>query len=393
MILHLHTDSRFTDYTIRLFNSKLNVHLIGKRFTGQRLSYVREKKNINQFVFGWSNTRKWVQRIRPKVVVIHFLDLRWYELIKSLDGSVKVVWIFWGGDGYSLPKLSANLYGKLTSEIMETIPDSGISKLKAELGVKSSFNFSFIVSLFFEALRSVRLKISSEELRLNLFGRIDYCGTFLKEDYELLKRQYSFEMRWIDARFISLEQLIGTPDKVNISGNNILLGNSCTAENNHLDALELLASIDLPEDSKIICPLNYGKHLGRYRETVLARGSESFGSKFHPLIEQLPLKEYTELLKTCAYAIMFHGRQQAFNNILAMIYLGVKVFLTPENTIYHYLKRIGCIVFQVDDLQEPNAFDQLTAKQIEKNRLVLLNEFSQKRIEESAAGIQFLLEK
>ena len=66
-------------------------------------------------------------------------------------------------------------------------------------------------------------------------------------------------------------------DKINsddfILGNNILLGNSSTETNNHLDVLFLLQNEGII-DRKLILPLSYGSDL--YRQYVVAEGRKLF---------------------------------------------------------------------------------------------------------------------
>ncbi|MEQ9467087.1 MAG: TDP-N-acetylfucosamine:lipid II N-acetylfucosaminyltransferase [Ekhidna sp.] len=392
MILHLHTDSRFADYTISLFDQKDNHHLVGKRYPGQRLKYISNHQNTEQYVFGWTNPKRLLKKLSPGAVIVHFLDIRWFELIRELPTDVRVVWIFWGGDGYGLPKMKEGLLDPITASFASKLGShsSKVDKMKAELGVDSIWQTAFWKSLVFEGVRKMKTTASLDTIRLKLFERVDYCGTFLKEDYKLLKAHYDFKMDWVDARFISLEQLIGSLEPVNPEGNNILLGNSCTMENNHVDAFEAINQLELIAGQQVICPLSYGKDMGSYRDLVIEEGNQKLGQSFSPLMELMSINEYTKVLRSCSYAIMFHNRQQAFNNILALVYLGVKVYLKPSNTIYTYLRRIGCEVCSTEELRATKELKPLNEDEILRNREALRKEFSQKMIRKSANS---LLEK
>ncbi len=393
MILHLHTDSRFANYTIEVFGKENSFHLIGLRYPNQELRFVTKQSHVNTYVFGWNSPEKLLAKIKPAMVVVHFMDIRWYEFLSVLPKHIKLVWIFWGGDGYSLPKMSENLYDKYTSQgFKHANTVSKLDKMKAELGIKSVFNFPFFASLTFEFLRKRRTSGSSEKIKNEVYSRVNYCGTFLKEDYELLQSKYAFSMKWIDARFISLEQLIGNSGD-HISGNNILIGNSCTMENNHVDAFQAIQHINLDKGQQVICPLSYGKDLGKYRDWIVEEGNRCFGQSFEPLMQLMPLNEYTQVLRTCSHAIMHHNRQQAFNNVLALVYLGVKVYLKPENTIYSFLKRIGCHVYSMNELNNVTQLTPLSSSLVDENRKLLRGEFSQQKIRESAVGIVQLATK
>lgn len=395
MILHLHTDSRFANYTIELFGPEKNFHLVGLRYPGQKIRFVADHVHVGSFVFGWSRAKKVLTKVNPSMIVVHFMDIRWYELLSIIPTETAVVWVFWGGDGYSLPKMSENLYDKHTLVGPNNqSTHSKFDKMKADLGVKSVFNIPFASSLIFEFIRKNKITATTEEIKEALYRRVDYCGTFLKEDYELLQKHYAFPMEWTDARFISLERLIGKTNTEAPTGNHILLGNSCTMENNHVDAFKVIQHLEMEEGQKVICPLSYGKDLGKYRDWVLAEAEANLGDAFEPLKDLMSLEQYTQILHSCSYAIMYHNRQQAFNNILALVFLGVKVYLKPDNTIYKFLKRIGCSIHSTDELSEIRQLTPLAQSMVDKNREVLRKEFSQDRIMESAMSVmQLAIEK
>ncbi|MBK7480393.1 MAG: hypothetical protein IPI69_12210 [Bacteroidales bacterium] len=92
---------------------------------------------------------------------------------------------------------------------------------------------------------------------------------------------------------------------------------------------------------------------------------------------------YTRTLQSCGIAIMNHYRQQAVGNILMMIWLGSKVYLSPLSTLYTYLKRIGIKVFSIEqDLvsDNPEALINLSVEDANRNRIILREEFSEKAV-------------
>lgn len=57
-----------------------------------------------------------------------------------------------------------------------------------------------------------------------------------------------------------------------VSGENILVGNSATPTNNHIEIFRILSRLRLPESSKIVVPLSYGDV--HYREKIVELGIE-----------------------------------------------------------------------------------------------------------------------
>lgn len=131
-------------------------------------------------------------------------------------------------------------------------------------------------------------------------------------------------------------------------GNDIQVGNSATYSNNHLDAFEELARLDLA-GRRVIVPLSYGDY--RYREAVIEQGARTLGDKFTPLKDFMPLSDYLATIGACSVVIMNHRRQQALGNICAAVYRGAHVFLHPENPVLNFLRSLDVVVHSTDELR------------------------------------------
>ena len=174
--------------------------------------------------------------------------------------------------------------------------------------------------------------------------------------------------------YYPLEVLFKGIENVKVRGENILLGNSASFTNNHIEAFNFLKGINL-EDRKIIMPLSYGDKV--YGEKVDEIGKSIFGSKLESIFHFIPLSEFNELLSTCNVVIMNHYRQQAVGNIIATLWMGAKVYLNEKNTFYHYLKRIGVYVYSIEkDLISSGLYvlKGLDEEQVNHNREILKKE-------------------
>jgi hypothetical protein len=88
----------------------------------------------------------------------------------------------------------------------------------------------------------------------------------------------------------------------------------------------------------------------------------------------MSLKKYNKTISQCSIVIMNHYRQQSVGNIVAMLWIGSKVYLDEKNTFYHYLKRIGIVVYSINkDLsnRNKNVFVGLNQTEINLNRELL----------------------
>ena len=98
-----------------------------------------------------------------------------------------------------------------------------------------------------------------------------------------------------------------------------------------------------------------------------------FKDHFYPLIDFIPLSEYTKTISSCSVVIMNHLRQEAGGNIIMMLFLGAKIFLNKENPLYQYLVKNGVIIFSMDELNNESICNDLTHDQVDINRNVLRN--------------------
>ncbi len=147
----------------------------------------------------------------------------------------------------------------------------------------------------------------------------------------------------------SIGKLIGNIELPKSVGENILVGNSATATNNHLEIFQKLSRINLGK-RKIIVPLSYGND--EYRKNILKKGKELLGDNFHPLVDFIPFEEYNSILKSCGIAIFNHIRQQAVFNIIIMMHMGATVYLNRKSPVFEYLKAAQGLVYNFDAFSE-----------------------------------------
>jgi hypothetical protein len=147
-----------------------------------------------------------------------------------------------------------------------------------------------------------------------------------------------------------------------------------------LEAFEILEKFDL-KNFKIITPLSYGSK--EYADKIVELGKNKFGNRFYPLMEYKTIEEYQKILQGCGIVFMNHSRTQATGNILTALFLGAKVFMSEKTTMFHYLKRIKCHVFSIENeliIENNDVFNLLTTEQMTHNRAVITNELSLDRL-------------
>jgi len=221
-----------------------------------------------------------------------------------------------------------------------------------------------------------KLKYFLRYKKLNLINRINYFSPVLEVEYAKIKKNYpKFKPQLISWNYGNIQDnyIKGLGD-FEMSGNSLIIGNSATATNNHLDIFHILKLHNLSDNfDEIYLPLSYGNL--DYKTNIVKKATEMFDN-ITIMQDFIPYESYLEVLKTCSNVIMGHIRQQGMGNIIALLYLGAKIFFFKESIIYNDLIKKGYIVFTMEDLQDKILIkNQLDSETVLKHRRLLDNEW------------------
>lgn len=324
MILHIVPDDKFIDMAYNMFekaspnNNEFMVVTNKEKFNYIKttpITKVSRKKVLS---------KSFTQNLsKYEFVVLHTLNDISKRVILNSSDDVKFVWLGWGFDYYCY------LDKKLLLD--KTII------LKEKLFQKNEFVGKGILRKIknFIKYNTIYKDVNNTEKVMN---KINYFVPVLYEDYLLVQKEFkNFYPKYLDWNYGTLEEDLIKQD-LNISGKNILLGNSASFENNHVEAIDLLSKLDL-NARKIICPLSYGNK--KYGQEVTNYAKYKFNDKFEPLIDFMPIEDYNKIISSCSVVVMNHLRQQAVGNIVIMLYFGAKVFLNKENPVYEFFINNG----------------------------------------------------
>lgn len=207
----------------------------------------------------------------------------------------------------------------------------------------------------YESSKKIKDKII-DFMRGYIFRNVNTLGFDMPTDYQLMKEWYKVKR---NAFFITYPQPINKElislalkEKTNSSSiTNILLGNSASKENNHLEALEYLSNFS-KENIKIYCPLSYGD-TEEYKQKVIEKGTLLFNNKFVPITNFMSSEEYAKFFSKMNVAIFNNNRQQAMGNITLASFLGCKVYLRQNTTMWRqYVEVGGCHFYPVETIKE-----------------------------------------
>lgn len=236
--------------------------------------------------------------------------------------------------------------------------------------------------LYYYKYRDKDIKSNLKEfIRKSIIKNLSEITAVIKGDYEVAKKVYKSKARYNYACY-KLPVDFKTLDKTkkdyirNDKTINIQIGNSADPTNEHIEILNKLSRYK-NENIRIICPLSYGSK--EYGDSVIKYGKEVFGEKFVPIIQYLNPNEYSEVLLSVDIAIFNHKRQQGLGNIIALLYLGKKVYIRGDITPWKYFEDLEVKMFETDKIDKENfeifkSFDSLEAN---SNINIVKKEFSE----------------
>ena len=176
----------------------------------------------------------------------------------------------------------------------------------------------------------------------NDFVRKHFKGYHSDLDKEYALQTYGMEGKFYRSFYIfplSREMLDNTVKKqtdcVTIQINN-------SSDKSTLEMLDILAKFR-DKDIVVRTVVSYGDT--RYNNDIIAKGREIFGNKFEYLDKLLSSHEYAQYLAQNDILILNQANQEGFGNTIASLYLGVKVFIRRESSVYGYLNNDGCHIY------------------------------------------------
>lgn len=327
LVAHLIPDTTFLPFVVGAFNEALpgdNVFLVygsTKSLDRHRLDPDVRVEIINPGETGrgrvieiFSNTT---------IAITHSMSTLAAEAIATAPSSTLTVWSGWGGDYYGNAfSETSGLLGPLTSRLMRKNRDWRAL-------VERAYATPWLHRLYGAAAAATRV-----------------FSAPVPTDFDVFRRRFPrFRGRYQQLNYASVEDTYALgPDRV--TGENILVGNSASPENNHLETLELISRGDVGE-RQVIVPLSYGD--SAYGDSIERAGRKLLGERFVPLRGLIPLEEYSALVSQCSVVVMGHRRQQGLGNVARATWQGARVFLDRRNTIVPYFRSVGLPVSTLEE--------------------------------------------
>lgn len=325
MIVHLFDDEKFVDTTIDKFEKLSpgeNRYIV---FSGSQV--LKFPKKIDKIDI---HTDKWYKLNFDDIfrncdlLIIHYLTPLKSYILKKAPKEINILWIVWGGDAYSNFR---NFSGY---------------EPKTKLVVDSFFKVRIRNTIFYDIFHLYKYGVRILKKETKILSKVNYMATVLPPEFEVINKEFNLKAKFVKFNYDSLNDVLKKTTKTNLGGN-ILLGNSATAYNNHLDAFDKIKT----NKFTLVVPLNYGDK--SYRDIICKEGTALYGNKFKPIIDFLPFDEYEKLVSSCNTMIMYHIRQQGLGNIFLALFTGMRVYLNKKSITYDYLTSIGLRIYNLED--------------------------------------------
>ena len=338
MILHIIPDEKWTKPYIDKINCMFGKEKHSFLLFSKGESLINDLKTDDYQNVFWSvgnvfsNKKASMLIENSNIIVIHSLFFPVSDLKKLSEiDEKKLIWFIWGGDLY----------------------DTYLAYKKRPYHISS---------------------LIREIYRRKFFSKIDYVIAN-DGDYRVFCSWYKTKAKKLFAQYTY--NLI---DKSEISHKNttdgkirVLVGHSATRTCRHLDVFEKLSSFK--DKITVISPLSYPSDI-KYIDKVKKIGYEIFGDSFIPITEFMDYKEYIKLLSSIDIGVFANNRQQGNGNIISLLYLGKKIYISPENNLYQMYKEMGAYVFAYPEDVDEMFVHRLSGDEADNNERVIQKQFS-----------------
>jgi hypothetical protein len=239
-------------------------------------------------------------------VFIHYFTPLLYRWVAQ-HSFKELNWMVWGGDLYNLPGLDHTCYEPMTLEYVRK--DRSLKTL----------------------LYHLKVLLAQRPFRKAAYQKVRNILTWMQQEYAFARDHlpvnagHTFFFYENQQPYQALDGIKNTA--LNEHRLTILIGNSGTPSNNHLDAVRFLSVHRI--DADLVVPVSYGDP--RYIKFLRENLTYAFG-KVTFVDQYLPFEAYVKLLASADALLMNAVRPLGYGNILMMLYMDKPVFLNPRNT-------------------------------------------------------------
>ena len=369
-ILHVFHDDKFFDIVADFFMQIPIVNNLFCYYSSEKKAFKYIKRtDLITLYREWNDYKYLLSDKNVDIIYFHSLPTSKYEYFKYIDPNKIVIWWCWGYDIYN------NDYGLLKAFIELDI----VKPLtKGQFYTKTN-----TLKHIYHSIKSIFLYSK----RKKVLKRIDYFSPVIPLEYQLMKKNKHF-----NAKPFMLESGPGLFKQEEFAyreiPQNIIIGNSLTITNNHLDIFKRIQNIYLSKNRNYIVPVNYGNGIDL---NIIKASTECINAKFKWLESFLNIHEYKIMFQSVTHAIFGHIRQQALGNIHLCLINGIKIYLYKDSMIYSHLKARGFYVYTIDNDLSELSLNQNLSKEEALHNYQLFYRFENNKLEKTILEIENII--
>jgi dTDP-N-acetylfucosamine:lipid II N-acetylfucosaminyltransferase len=295
-------------------------------------------------------------------VIINYFDYPAAELVSRIHNSkTAIIWMIWGADLYMLPFFWNKIYDPFAMQWA---------------GITRGSHYRKMFRLW---KRRLRHGVKDHTFLYKAMRKVTHAATLVTYDVDLARKYLSKRIIQIPLSFSGIEDFIQAAPSVNAPKlATIQIGNSADPANNHVEMLRLLSKMEIT--NPIFIPTAYGaKSYSAVLQDEATKALPKDQVEFQ--LEYISKQTYFEQLSNTGFAIMGHIRQQAFANIVALLYFGAKVFLRERNPLLRLFRSWGVALYSVEyDLNKAALDTPLDVELRASNRKAIEAHLSEERM-------------
>ena len=342
--------------------------------------FVQPGANVFLFGYGTPAYNAKLQQLGKEYthLFVHWLSYEAGDAVINAPPHVKTGAFFWGND-FAEPTsfYKSRVFEPLTLAYYDGVKQSSKIKWRNNPRWRYALNPAWLLKTIRNKALGAKGTQRLYEQKKKAVARLDYFLHFNPHDLDWVNVQTPTKALLVPFFYAAGYQEAAALPLNQRPAKKILVGNSASSTNNHLDVLKRLADAGLPENVNVVLPLSYGDQ--QYAQRVIQQGREWLRDKLIPLTEFMPRDAYFTMLSETNSAIFNVKRTQALGNINAMLAMGKKVFLNTSCPVYKFYVEKGFDVYDVEQVyaDPTKAFEALEETKAMHNRRMLEQYFSE----------------
>ena len=296
----------------------------------------------------------------------------------------KAIWVVWGIDLYNYEKKGNSIINKELNKIDYemrarikypiVVSEADLEEYKTRFGTHPVLYapYAFADARFIVMDEAMRKR--QEAIEEGLFKAEENAADAEGENEDKAETEADEKQTSDEAAASAVKPLpyvpyeLGGPLRVQVCHNGFPF-------NKHYEVLNYLAPLCQGKDRnriKLFLPLSYGNGAlangVTYVDALKSFIKQKFAENVAIISRMMPNNEYTEYLSSIDVAIFNAPRHNALGNILQLLYMGKKVYLSNKSPLLPYLRGKGFIIHTVDELDGISLEELARPDDTQKNR-------------------------